>query len=259
MITATAAGCVFAAGALRAQLPTGQGLMDFGRKGSGPYKFATSATGANQRSEYTAPYSARFEVTRTPGHNGLLPLNVGTGTFGPAYDIFCVDMLNNISFGQSNIPAYFTNLGTDPLAVGKYTRPHTLNQYLESAWLASQFPGKTARQKEYLSGAIWDIMDGPGNISYAWSGSSWVSLQPYVTAAAAAIAGGWGAKWGKYWVVVTPKNATKLVRGVQVGMTYGGTQEQLVNVTPEPATMLLFGTGLMVMLLGTAMLRRPTA
>ena len=237
LITVTAAGCVIAAGSLRAQLPTGQGLMDFG---------------------------ARFEVTRTPGHPDPLPMNVGTG-FGPTYDVFCVSMLNDIGFGTSNIASYFTNLGSDAAAIGSYTRPHTLNQYLEAAYLASESEAATgpniqAQQAEY-AGAIWQAMDGAGVVGYVWRGGVWVDLSVDVAAAQAAVLGGWGSANAEQWVVVTPTDACGPAVGLPAGQCslLGGTQEMLVHVAAEPATLLLLGTGLLTMLIGTAVIRRQIA
>lgn len=273
LIAVTAAGCAFAAGSLRAQLPTGTGLMDFGTVGHGPYRFAVTSTGGGAFTAVTDPYSARFQVVRTPLQGDPLPLNVVTSLtstgFGPAYDVFCVSLLNGISQGMSNIPSYFTNLGSNAAAIGLYTRPHTLNQYLEAAWLATQivsFSGATAyRDRAEYSGAIWQAMDGAGNIGYFYDPItlSWVDLAPVVALANAAVLGGWGVANEESWVVVTPTDACGAAVGLDPGhcALVGGTQEMLVHVdvTPEPATMLLLGTGLMVMMLGAGAVRRLSA
>ena len=57
---------------------------------------------------------------------------------------------------------------------------------------------------------------------------------------------------GSEWVVVTPEGATP--------NTIGDSQEYITRVvTPEPATLLLLGTGLLVMMLGAGAVRRLTA
>ena len=52
------------------------------------------------------------------------------------------------------------------------------------------------------------------------------------------------------WVVVTPTD---------FATNQNSSQEFITQVTPEPATLLLLGTGLVVMMLATGAIRRPMA
>jgi hypothetical protein len=56
------------------------------------------------------------------------------------------------------------------------------------------------------------------------------------------------------WVVVTP-----YVTNEDGSRSIANSQEFLTQVTPEPATLLLMGTGLLAMILAGAVIRRPTA
>ena len=58
------------------------------------------------------------------------------------------------------------------------------------------------------------------------------------------------------WVVVTPQGGTY---GTIDGSQEYITQVNITQVNPEPATLLLLGTGLMIMLFGAGTLRRLTA
>ena len=82
------------------------------------------------------------------------------------------------------------------------------------------------------------------------SDNVWVSLSSLVTTA---LTTGYLTVNPNDWVVVT--DGTQNPNG---GFTLGEHQEYLTHVTPEPASMLLLGTGLVVMLLGAGAFRRPT-
>ena len=244
-----AASCVALAQALPAQMASGKEKLT-GVNGAS----ATYSDGVNSWSVYTSPYHAQFWVNSGSSvvpPSTLLP-PAGLNAFGPTTDVFCVDF-NHESYIGTTYNTYYTNLGTNAGDLGVYTRSgHTLTQYLESAWLASQIKvvGNASAAAADINGAIWQIMSG--RPQFRWTGFNWDAsgINGWIADAGT----NWGSVNASDWVVVTDQTAAG--KGWQSGTA--GSQEYITQVTPEPATLLLLGTGI-VMLFGAGIVRRPLA
>lgn len=233
---------------LAAALPaqTGWGTMNLtGVNGtSGCYSSSISPS----ECVYTSPYYATFSnlIPNPPATAALLPPG------GGQWDIFCVDFFHNSTIGQTD-NYYLTNLGdlggSHSGWLGTYTRSNSLTKYLEAAWLAQQIEtvGAGSAAALQMNGAIWQIMSG--QTFYIKVGSSWYNN--YSSTGISYWAGLAAANYSQVdpssWIVVTPTNFAN-----------GGTQEYITHVTPEPATLLLLGTGLLAMI-GAATMKRTVA
>jgi hypothetical protein len=165
----------------------------------------------------------------------------------PTVSIFSVDLLNAIAWGQQ-WQANVSNLGQSQLGATRYGSA-SLDTYRKAAWLSSQLALNTSvPTRADIQVAIWSLFTP--NISVAgFTGQGWVAA---VNALAASSA--WSTfNWGQY-SVLTDVNSS--------GLAYGGGYEFITesanvvqpNVTPEPATWILLGTGL-VAVIGFALVR----
>ena len=252
------AACLLVAGSLRAQTATGS-VRWMGVNGAwGSYN--TAGSGGAEWNVYTSPYRAAFELASNPSPTLLPP--AGTGGFGPTTDIFCVDFNHYANTGTNG--AFFTNLG-DAQAhagwLGTYTRIGSLQTYLAAAYLAEQLNANPS-QSGILNGAIWQIMSGRPN--YWWNGTNWESV---AATASYAVNTGWQNVNASTGVVVTDgargENGGAVLGNSQeylsrVALAPGRSPDELTQVAPEPATLLLLSTGLIVMLVAAGAFRRPT-
>jgi hypothetical protein len=199
-----------------------------------------SGSGVGAYGTQVGPYKAVFSF-------GLI-----TGPFGMQADVFCVDKLN---YATTQATKYnFTRLSSPTLTGKTRMGEGGRLQYLQAAYLSSKFatatpsgdptPGSPSYRN--IHGAIWYIMGG------------WVpmdaGIQSYVIEAQTNCTG--NANCGNVnlgdWYVLTDQSG--------VGVRRGGAQEYLTHqVVPEPATLLLLGTGLLVTLAAAGVLRRPSA
>lgn len=146
----------------------------------------------------------------------------------PEMDVFCVDYNHEISIGQQ-WTANFSNLAGN---LSK-TRFDNLVWYSEAAWLDMQFASTSQSQWGLLHYAIWNITSpGTPNLGSLSTGDRNTVLG-FISSAQH----NYGQVNLNYWDVVTDVNT---VNG------QGGVQEYLTQVTPEPGTIILFGTGLLL-------------
>ena len=157
----------------------------------------------------------------------------------PEMDVFCVDYNHEISIGQQ-WTANFSNLAGN---LSK-TRFNNLVWYSEAAWLDMQFKTTAQNQWGLLHYAIWNITSpGTPNLGGLSLGDRNTVLG-YISSAQQ----NYGQVNLSNWAVITDVNT---VNG------QGGAQEYLTQVTPEPGTLILFGTGLV--LIGGAVVKRNLA
>ncbi len=161
----------------------------------------------------------------------------------PVIDLFCVDVLNSISWGQV-WTANFTNLASGDLSRTRQGNAR-LAEYQKAAYLASLFnsSGVTINQWGGIQSAMWDLLN---------PGAGGAALTNSAETAWLGVANTWFANGGastfdfSRWTIVTDVNAAgvKSGRGAQEFLTQAG-------VTPEPETWVLMGTGL-VLIVGFA-------
>jgi len=207
-----------------------------------------NANGLQTWGTVSSPYMASFSSVVATGarveSNWYLPPS------GTTVDIFCVDLLHTVN--RNGYDANFTNLAnTDSL--GHTTRNASQIKYMQAAYLAQKIgqlgsADYGSADAQDMTGAIWEIMTTGAVMKRWWDGEYRVGkIHEYVDEAEAH----YGSVIASNWVVVTDRSG--------LGANGGGQQEFLTQVTPEPATMLLLGTGLVVMLMAAGALRRPVA
>ncbi len=171
----------------------------------------------------------------------------------PTLDLFCVDVLNQIQFGQT-YSANITNLSSTNFSLtrGGIAKKES---YIKAAWLADQYagPGISTLQWGGIQAAMWELLNpnlinGGSTVSNNRHEAYWLNqVNTWYNS------GGAQNFNTSRWKIVTD------VRGA--GSATGGVQEFLTTsssvgivstpgaaVTPEPETWVLLGTGLFLVL-----------
>jgi hypothetical protein len=150
----------------------------------------------------------------------------------PTINLFCVDVLNSISWGfqwTANVTSLALN------SIGN-TRHGTaaLDSYRKAAWLTTQYGATSTNQWAGIQAAVWNLLN-PGTPNGGAAENFWLNqANSFQTSSS------WNSyNWGQFYVL-TPVNAAGKITG-------GGTQEFITTspfVTPEPGTLILLATGL---------------
>jgi hypothetical protein len=158
---------------------------------------------------------------------------LGSGPGAPSIDVVCVDYFNNAQLNQT-YTVRTTNLGSgwDASAV-RFGNSGGLLAYRQAAWLSWQFASTPPSSAAWgtIHRTIWNIFtpNAPDPTLAGWQ-AAW---NDWYTGA------GSNYDWNSV-VVLTDA-------GVSGNTAIGGRQE-FITTTPEPATLLLLGSGLVFVL-----------
>jgi hypothetical protein len=177
----------------------------------------------------------------------------------PTIDIYCIDWVNAAHFGAT-WNANVTNLGGTPALTNTRRNDGNLASalvtYRKAAWLTSHYASTPMTSAGWggLQAAIWELFN-PGNPN-GGSNPSTVGTEAWWLAQVNAFYANttaWNAhEWGKYSVITDVVGRGRQTGGFQEFITIGPP-----SAVPEPATIGLLGTGLVV--LGGVAIRRRRA
>ena len=200
--------------------------------------FASSLSNPVASGHYVGPYSATFTSA------------VGQST---GLSVFCVDFLNHVGF-DDHYQVAVTNLGAPMGPLVDTRHPGALDQYRRAAWMGSLFASAPTSSWSSIQYAMWNVFtpaEAPDD-----------ALSPYITQAAdVAAANGYGAfdYYGVHFDAVDMSRYSVITDVDANGLATGGHQEFITgdplptSTVPEPATLVMFGTGFAIT---AAVLRR---
>ncbi len=175
----------------------------------------------------------------------------GMPTTNTAVDVFCVDLLHNVTFAPAGWNVYMTNLGGSSVA---YTRqgtrlfddaPDALTRYRKAAWLLDQYSSVTTlTDTTGIQVAMWkQFVTTLAPFGFANSGEANAAASWEAAADAFAATDAFDHyEWSRFTVLTD-------VNSVGVGNDYHGLQELMTETppsttTPEPTTLVLLGASL---------------
>ncbi len=190
---------------------------------------------AQQDFKITNPGSTVANGVYVGPYKGVL----GSGPGAPTIDVTCVDYLNDAYVGLT-YKVNTTNLadGTN-LASTRFGGAFSdaLLRYRQAAWLSMQFPNAAALgwTTAQVHATIWSVFTPTAQLG---------SFSSYVIS-------GWQDKFNAWYNSAAGQsmNWASVLVITDVNKVYptGGYQE-FITVTPEPATILLLGTGILLLM-----------